>query len=232
MFQAQGLLSKSNELNTGHLSRICRQEYSLYMQPWAQTPSPCHFDPHYEIYSDASRCGFGAYLLKKDDQRVHWLANLWSEHFPRGPFLYLCHVTEHGNTVVLDSFFGEFYSVVSAFYTWKHCFVEKRVLVWTDNASVVKVINQGCQGQRNLKRVEKLHRIMAATCDKYHITVAARHVHRTHNTAADFLSRSDLAAFRAMLPQASPSMKKTKKLLFWNPVQATVVRTHGCHKPL
>ncbi|KAL4226328.1 hypothetical protein ACF0H5_014311 [Mactra antiquata] len=32
-------------------------------------------DPDFEIYVDASRKGMGAYLLRKDNQRIYW----WSE---------------------------------------------------------------------------------------------------------------------------------------------------------
>ena len=40
------------------------------------------FQPHFEIWSDASCTGFGAYLLThKDHRRIRWLSDTWCHHY-------------------------------------------------------------------------------------------------------------------------------------------------------
>ncbi|XP_076468881.1 uncharacterized protein LOC143299507 isoform X2 [Babylonia areolata] len=221
--KALGLLSSDNCLALSRLPSIAhRQRFHVSRE---------QFNPHYEIYSDASASGFGAYLLKKDDHHVHWLANKWSEHFPdcpriiprRKPQLQYGEEAAAGvggsGSVQLESTFCELYSVVTACFTWKHKFVGKRVLVWTDNMAIVHMLNGGLHGEAGQQRWGKLFDILASTSRKYSIELRASHVHRSQNTAADLLSRCHLSAFKAAVPEATPCQKKTKKLLFWNPLQ-------------
>ena len=223
LFQALGLLAHNNQLAESRLPAISRRIRTQAATNFANL-SREQFDPHYEIYSDASAFGFGAYLLKKDESRVHWLASTWTEHFPHGPELCPCQKSsdagkEAWGAIQMDSTFCELYSVVSACYTWKHKFMGKRVLVWTDNQGVVQLVNGGVQGINKQKRWGKLFQILSSTCRKYSIELQANHVQREENVAADFLSRRKLAAFKQAVPEAAPSQKKTKKLLFWNPLQ-------------
>lgn len=230
------MLSKNNHLCQTRVINILRR--TRKQGSMSSFPSLELFNPHYQIYSDASAYGFGAYLLNKDEKRVHWLSNTWSQHFPDSPFIRPRHKIksmERGTSFQLDSFFCEFYSVVSACYTWKHKFIGKRVMVWTDNQHVAHLINRGVKrDRRDHKRVEKLYSILADACMKFSIKLCASHVHRTENVAADLLSRCDLDTFRILVPEAVPSMKKTKKLLFWNPLQSPVyTRTENArNKPL
>ena len=221
--QALGLLAHNNQLAESRLPEISRRLRIQATSDLAKLSREC-FDPHYEIYSDASAFGFGAYLLKKDDSRVHWLASTWTEHFPHSPDArprQKLSSTEKGawGTIQMDSTFCELYSVVSACYTWKHKFVGKRVLVWTDNQGVVQLVNSGVRGEMKRKRWGKLYQILSSTCHKYSIELQANHVQRKENVAADLLSRCNLAAFKEAVPEAAPSKKKIKKLLFWHPLQ-------------
>lgn len=213
--KALGLLSSTNHLVLSRLPVISSQQKA------AAAMSAQHFDPHYEIYSDASALGFGAYLMKKDDNRIHWLANAWSEHFPDCPRINTRQQAKAtaGSSVYLESTFCELYAVVTACFTWKHKFVEKRILVWTDSQAVVNMLNWGLHGESKVNRWGKLLTILVDTCQKYSIKLQARHIHRSENIAADLLSRCQLSAFREAVPDAAPSQKKTKKLLFWNPLQ-------------
>ncbi|KAK7102056.1 hypothetical protein V1264_020342 [Littorina saxatilis] len=224
--KSQGLLDNKNQLTKKRLPPINRQLCSLEVAELTGLTRE-EFDPHYEIYSDASACGFGAYLVKKDVNRVRWLANTWSQHFPGAPEFHarerLC---EAENSIRMDSTFCELYSVVAACYTWKHKFVGKRVLVWTDNLNVVRLVNQGVRSETKQKRWGKLYRILYFTSQKYSFELCASHVQRTENMAADFLSRRKLTEFRKAVPDAAPSEKKTKKLLFWNPLQWTDHQPH------
>ncbi|KAL8622078.1 hypothetical protein ACOMHN_056563 [Nucella lapillus] len=213
--KALGLLSKDNCLALSRMPALSRHSRT----------DTCtqRFDPHFEVFSDASASGFGAYLVKKGDKPVPWLASAWSEHFPDCPRILAQQRAGvgGGSSVYLESTFCELYSVVTACFTWKHKFVGKRVLVWTDNQAIVQMLNWGLHREDKMRRWGKLFSILATTCEKYSIELRAGHVHRSNNTAADLLSRCKLSAFKKEVPEAAVSQKKTKKLLFWNPLQPT-----------
>ncbi|KAK7499592.1 hypothetical protein BaRGS_00009244 [Batillaria attramentaria] len=218
--KALGLLTRSNHQSPTQHTDLPK---SVFVPSYFPSSPEDNFDPHYEIYSDASAKGFGAYLVTRDDDRVRWLANSWTEHFPH----YDGRVSKRRRAdtcikpeeMLPDSNFFEMYAVVAACFTWKHKFVEQRVLVWSDNAFVVTVINGGVRSERSLLLVGKLFQILCHTCSRNRIELRAAHVQRTENTAADLLSRFQVAKFREVIPEAAPACKKTKKLLFWNPLQ-------------
>ena len=215
-----GLLSNNNQLAQSRLQGISRRCRSL---AWAEGKHICKdFDADFQIFSDASAFGFGAYLVRKDDDCVHWLASAWSEHFPGCHRINPRHTNREqaGNTILLDSTFCELYSLVTAFFTWKHKFVGRRVLMWSDNLSAVQLVNLGVHREASRKRFGKLFHILMATCDNYSIELQACHIQRAENMAADLLSRLDLTAFKEAVPEAASSKKKTKKLWFWNPLQS------------
>lgn len=167
------------------------------------------FQPDFEIYVDASQVGFGAYLLTKEDSKVRWLADPWPSHFNTTDIL-----------PVFESTFFEFYALVSACYTWKHKFVGKKLLCWSDNTYAVTLVNKGLYliPEKKVKKYQKLYKIIYDMCQKYDITLTALHVHRIDNVAADLLSRSRVEEFREIIPQANEKSKKTKKLLFCHPL--------------
>lgn len=56
------------------------------------------------------------------------------------------------------------------------------------------------------------------TCWRYNIQLNARHISRQLNQAADSLSKLKMEHFHALVPNASPRAKKSKKLLFIVPL--------------
>ncbi|XP_046574026.1 uncharacterized protein LOC124282098 [Haliotis rubra] len=170
------------------------------------------FDPHYQIYVDASLIGFGAYLLTKTDNKVRWMSESWTDHFNAA--------LPWGDRKHFDSSFYEFYALLTACYTWKHKFVDKRVLCWTDNLQAATVVNCQLTGLPLILQPQygKLFQMMANMCQKYNICLKASHIYRVDNVAADFLSKVQIDKFKKVFPEAEIKSKKTKKLLFLKPI--------------
>lgn len=161
-------------------------------------------DPDYEIFVDASAVGMGAYLISKDEERIRWISDRWIQSRikfdPRS-----------------DSNLCEFYALVTALYTWKHKFVDKKVLCYCDNLFVINAINSGVytpKVSRRSRSYESLFMLAMKVCHKYNITVVGVHVPRLKNIAADLLSRCDVDSFKKIVPTAYENPKKSKKLWF------------------
>lgn len=201
--QRTGLFNNNNQLLP---SKVMRLKNST-----ASTITRDNFQPDFEIYVDASQVGFGAYLLNKEDSKVRWIADPWPSHFNTGTTDIL---------PVFESSFFEFYALVSACYTWKHKFVGKKLLCWSDNSYAVTLVNKGLYliPEKKVKKYQKLYKIIYDMCQKYDITLTALHVHRIDNIAADLLSRCRVDEFREIVPDAHEKSKKTKKLLFCHPL--------------
>ena len=166
--------------------------------------------PDAEIYVDASKHGLGAYLLTSEDDTIRWISDRWTNKTYFDPIKY---------TTI-----AEFYALVTAIYTWKHKFLGKKVLCYSDCLSAVHLVNNGLYVVRNNRtnrridpRNEKLFKTLINTCEKYDITLFARHVNRVNNVPADLLSRSDVKSFQEIVPTAFHIPKKSKKLDFCKP---------------
>lgn len=176
--------------------------------------SAVQFIPDYEIWVDASKIGYGAYLVtntkEERTERIRWLKELWPNKIRD---LYV--VPKHFSSLT------EFYALVCAIYTWKKKFEGRSVLIWSDCSYAVTLVNQGLLV--NLKAVQnhkylKLFKILQETCLRYSIDLHCKHIKRMHNQAADSLSKLQMEKFFAMVPNASMKAKKSKKLLFFLPL--------------
>ena len=165
--------------------------------------------PDAEIYVDASRQGLGAYLLTSDDETIRWISEPWSETVYFDPVKY--------------SAFAEFYALVTAIYTWKHKFVGKKVLCYSDCQNAVHLVNNGLYVVKKKRDpcTEKLFLTLMSTCEKNKISLFAKHVKRVNNIPADLLSRSEVKSFQEIVPKAFRIPKKTKKLDFCKPKNDT-----------
>ncbi|KAK3601725.1 hypothetical protein CHS0354_016085 [Potamilus streckersoni] len=203
-FKTLGYLSRENTLMPGVLMRLNRDVPKRLTSAKNQREE---FNPDYEMYVDASRVGFGAYLLTKED-RIHWLSDPWSLH-------------KRDDTSTSDSNLDEFYALVTACFTWKHKFIDKKVLCFSDNQFTVNLVNSGLyvtmQKTTKLAKYEKLYQLLEDMCSTYNIKMQAIHVHRIDNVAADHLSRCQVSQFKKYIPMATDKAKKTKKLHFLQP---------------
>lgn len=104
-------------------------------------PSSFHaeqtFNPDYEVWVDASKVGYGAYLVSNVDgtgssTQTRWLGEFWPNAI-RDCYI----VPKHFSSLT------EFYALVSAIYTWKKKFEGRSVVVWSDSLHAVTLVNQG-----------------------------------------------------------------------------------------
>ena len=91
--------------------------------------------------------------------------------------------------------------VVSAFL-WGHLWCRKKMLIHTDNMSVVYAINKFLPRDPHLVMLLKM---LAKLSIQGHFWIKAVHIRGKDNGRADALSRGDLASFRRLTPGASVS---------------------------
>lgn len=173
------------------------------VKKWAPLPDLTRTED-FEIFVDASSCGFGAYLVQ-DEKTVYW----FTEQLPES--------AETDDK--FNSAFFEFYALVAAVYTWKHKFVNKKVICWTDNEYASQIVNSGhLLAPKVPPLFEKLFSVLRVTSKKYGIVLSANHISRQYNRAADHLSRKNVEKFREIMPNAYFKAKKTKQLKFSLPL--------------
>ncbi|XP_053377141.1 uncharacterized protein LOC123529866 isoform X2 [Mercenaria mercenaria] len=200
-FKAFGYLNQQNHFRKGILLALERYDnHPLNINIVTRDLT----NPDFELFVDASAHGMGAYLISRDDEKIRWLADPWIpskiKFEPRS-----------------QSYIAEFYAFVTAVYTWKHKFVEKKVICYSDNMYAINLINHGIYTSRKSKRNESIHKLymlLMEVCFKYNITVVGVHVPRMNNVAADLLSRCDVNSFKKIVPTAYDNPKKSKKLWF------------------
>lgn len=160
------------------------------------------------IHVDASKKGIGAFLEMKDENGVRWFTETWPKDLKANYF-----------SKSFPSSFGEMYAFVTACYTWKHKFVNKRVLCNSDCLSTVQLINRGLYvSRKTYSKFYKLNNILLTTIHKYNIEFLASYIPRLDNVAADLLSRQKVDQFREQVPNAYEKAKKIKKLAFFHPL--------------
>ncbi|XP_052781510.1 uncharacterized protein LOC128218037 [Mya arenaria] len=201
--KALGFLDINNKFKTGVLIGLHR-----YDKAQEEFVIRNFLNPDYELYVDASGMGMGGYLLANDTEQIHWISDSWSNE-------------QHGyNLVDADSNVNEMYAVVTAIYTWKHKFEDKKVRCHSDNILAVNLVNHGIYAIKWKKENSRiamlldLYLTLQEMCEKYRITLVGTHLPGKDNMAADLLSRCHVDKFKEMVPTARMSPKKSKKLWF------------------
>ena len=95
------------------------------------------------------------------------------------------------NIVVL-----EFFPIVLIVYLWGHLMQNQRILFYTDNAALVKIINKTTSQDPT---VMIFVRRLVLACLKLIILFRAKHVPGAKNTLADALSRLQVSKFRKLV---------------------------------
>ncbi|RUS76445.1 hypothetical protein EGW08_015786, partial [Elysia chlorotica] len=162
-----------------------------------------------ELFCDASITGFGAYLVLKDVGKVRWLCESWKEH--DSVFLNLVYPRKW----MFESTLAELYTTVTSVYSWKKKLRGKTLLCFTDNQTVVGLINTYMENPVGesycLNTLDRLVSYLQATCVTYTITLQAVWVDRERNNLADLLSRKKSAAFCDTVPEAAVNKTKAKR---------------------
>ena len=130
-----------------------------------------------QLYTDsAGSVGFGAVFGS------HWFYGSW-------PDLWKTY-----NIALLELF-----PIVIAVHIWGSLMAHKRVMFFSDNAAVVDVINNQTSKHRGIMI---LLRDLVLSCLRHNILFRARHIPGLINSRADYISRSQVAKFKALSPEA------------------------------
>ncbi|KAH3816108.1 hypothetical protein DPMN_117616 [Dreissena polymorpha] len=200
--KALGCLNEDNTFKQGILLSLNKYSYLL-----EKLVPRTLINPDYELYVDASKQGMGGYLLSNSgDDDIRWMSDSW-EQDQKG--------FKYSST---DVNMKEFYALLTAFHTWKHKFVDKKVLCYSDNRNAVNLVNHGIYSinlrNSNINIYKDLYMKLMNVCERYRITLVSAYVPRENNHAADLLSRCDVDKFKELVPTANKHPKKTKKLWF------------------
>lgn len=126
--------------------------------------------PKLNLFTDA--IGFGAIF------GPHWCYGKWPTNW------------EHLNIPIL-----EFYPIVLSLYLWGAAMSNQCILFFTDNESLVHVINkQSCKDKTLMVFVRQL----VSICLNHNIVFKANHIPGIHNNLADALSRLPVQTFRQL----------------------------------
>ena len=142
-----------------------------------------------ELYTDASGTGFGGYFAGK------WFQGRWPGDL--------------GSSRSIA--WLEFFPILVAVYVWGHLLAGKRVVLRSDNQSVVTIINKQTS---KCPRIMKLVRAMVLRCLKYNLLLSSRHIPGRFNTIADSLSRFQVGRFWDAAPHAQPVATPVPALLW------------------
>ena len=128
-----------------------------------------------DLYTDASGAlGFGAIFGSR------WCYGKWPATW------------SYSNIAIL-----EFYPIVLSLYLWGHVMRNRCILFFTDNESLVHVINKQSSKDKSLMFfVQKLVLI----CLEYNIVFKAKHIAGVKNRLADSLSRLQVQSFKQLAP--------------------------------
>ncbi|KAK3104042.1 hypothetical protein FSP39_023954 [Pinctada imbricata] len=187
-----------------------------------EDPNCSDFSPDFEVFTDASTKGFGAFLLNQNHHKVRWISEQWDDYTAK-------EFTIHDDDEKHQTNIMEFYTIVSSIYTWKEKFANKKVLLWSDNQYALKLLELASKNPGafyiSLRRKTcrkntdyyKLFQILLYTLSRWNITVQIGYVPRSLNKA-DLLAKDKLDEFRKEFPNAFATSKKVKKLKFWIPL--------------
>ena len=138
---------------------------------------------HLKFYTNAAQSlGFGIVFGRK------WAYGKWPADWT------------HKNIAFLELF-----PIVLGVQMWGDSLANKRILFFTDNDSVVHVINH--QTSKN-KELLYLLRQLVLTCLRHNVLFRARHIRGKKNILADCLSRLQVGRFKTLAPdvEASPTV--------------------------
>ena len=124
----------------------------------------------------SSTFGYGAYFQKQ------WFLGAWPADLGRRSMALL-----------------EIFPVVLAVRTFCEVLRNRRLIVFSDNDAVTKIINK--QSTR-CATIACLLRDLTLTCLRYNIVLQARFLRSEENQIADALSRGNLEKFRFLAPEA------------------------------
>ena len=105
----------------------------------------------------------------------------------------------------------EFFPVVVALTLWGQQLKGKRILIRSDNAAVVSIVNTQSS---KCPRIMNLVRFFVLKCLNNNVLFRARHIPGVKNDIADALSRSQMTRFRALAPQAANLGSKVPPILW------------------
>ena len=105
----------------------------------------------------------------------------------------------------------EFFPVVVALTLWGQQLKGKRILIRSDNAAVVSIVNTQSS---KCPRIMNLVRFFVLKCLNNNVSFRARHIPGVKNDIADALSRSQMTRFRALAPQAANLGSKVPPILW------------------
>ena len=137
-------------------------------------------DRDLQFFTDASGViGFGGFF------RGNWFQGRWPEK---------CKSEKHSIAWL------EFFPVVVAIVVWGRLLKGKRVIIRSDNAAVVAIINKQSS---KCPEIMKLVRFFVLQCLKDNVVFSARHIPGVKNNIADALSRFQMDRFREYAPGSS-----------------------------
>ncbi|KAK6994743.1 hypothetical protein BgiMline_011366 [Biomphalaria glabrata] len=169
------------------------------------------FNADITLYCDASRNGFGAYLIR--GKHVNWLSEKWFHYSTEKNYeMPEC-------SLALSTTLGELYCVVVAICSWKRKLRGRRILCYCDNKTVVCFVNTLATNltvvpeyTSSSSSFDQLVQILQQTCINHNIKLQMSWINREDNWLADKLSRQDFESFLAHVPQAAPNKSKSIKI--------------------
>ena len=105
----------------------------------------------------------------------------------------------------------EFFPVVATVAIWGHSLKGKRIIIRSDNAAVVSIINKQSS---KCPAIMKLVRFFVLQCLKYNLSFHSRHISGIANNVADALSRHQMGRFWAAAPGSAPVGKQVPPFLW------------------
>lgn len=134
-----------------------------------------------QLFTDASGdIGFGGFFSDK------WFQGRWPQAI---------------NHTTRSIAWLEFFPIVVAVALWSESLQGKRIIIRSDNAAAVSIINKQSS---KCPRIMGLVRFFVLQCLKSNVAFKAHHIPGKDNTIADALSRFQMPRFREAAPHAEP----------------------------
>ena len=152
-----------------------------------------HADSDLQLYTDASgEIGVGGYFQGR------WFQERWPES---------CSGSNRNSIAWM-----EFFPIVVAVVLWGEWLKGKRIVLRSDNTSVVAILNKQTS---KCPKIMKLLRFFVLQCLKLNLGFCAKHIPGKENVIADALSRFQMVRFREVAPNAEVKGTPVPKFL-WN----------------
>jgi hypothetical protein len=142
-----------------------------------------------QLYTDASSEGFGAYFGGR------WFAGRFSDI----------------QTLSDNICWKELYVLVAALATWSQRLTRRKIMVHSDNISVVAMVKSGTS---RLPQNMALLRALFYVCAEGNFDVTAQHIPGAKNILADLLSRNRVSEFKATALNAASKPDPISKVHF------------------